>query len=1658
MVLDGETSKLLSELKRKRGVVKAALTRTLKFIGNFDPKVEALSLLEFRQEELPQINRKFDDIQVEIELLSTDDPSEEEKEREEFENNYFAARSLIQEIINKNKRRNASGDDASLDSAAPYPRSRLAPIDLPKFNGNIQEWEAFFYSFKVMVHQQDSYSPAHKFHYLRSTLSGQALDLIKSPPMTDANYGLAIQKLQQRYDNKSLVIQTHIREIMNSPRIQSATAQELSRLQSHVAAHLAALEALSMPIKHWDAWLVTILVERMDGASSHEWQLRQRNTELPKYNEVMEFLASRSIAFESSEALAIRANETNHSSKKASQGTISKRIALAASSESKRDKCSLCEGSHKLYACLKFKELSVSDRFNHVRGRRLCFNCLAPHHMSDTCRSKYSCIKCRRAHNTLLHFEGHVQDVTPAASDPKDNEATFNDERGSDRDQVSLLVNYKNSHVFLSTAVVLAADKFGNDRQCRTILDSGSQVNFISKSLYNKLQLPTRCSILPINGIGASHVQSSSCVEVQLKSRVTNFSLNLSCYILPVIVDTLPAVTSPAHGWNIPEELVKGLADPMFFEAGSVDLLIGGGSFFDLLDPERVHLGVDSLCLQGSKFGWIVTGEIGVISLPSVASMGQLLEEDWRALKDKEDNLYGRHSKTNLKLSEEKQTVEHFKENTKRETDGRFIVRLPLKPLVEELGDTLKIATTRFLSVERRLMRDEKLKGEYTRFMEEYLALGHMEEVIDEDQIPKRSFYLPHHAVIKESSLTTKVRVVFDASARSSTGVTLNDVLMCGPNVQEDVFSILARFRKHQYVLTSDIEKMFRQVAVAKTDWDLQRIVWRANPSGPLRTFRLTTVTYGTTSASFLATQCLVTLAENVKESYPDTARIIGRDFYMDDLMTGADTEEECLKSQQEISDILNSAKLKLRKWCSNSVRVLDKIDKVEDDPLFTLEIKDGNTVKSLGLGWKPLVDQFHFNISIDPSLNKCTKRSLLSDLNRVFDPLGFLCPVLLRGKMFLQQIWSMKIDWDTELSSDIQGRWKSFISDLQDLKCLSIPRKVKPLSNHPPEIHGFCDASQEAYGACIYIRTRDNQGKWSSQLLCAKTRVSPLKEWTIPRLELSGALLLVELANKVAESWSVELHTFQLWTDSSIVLGWLNSQNTRLKTFVANRINQILDCTNIKQWRHIRSEDNPADVASRGLKPTEILPCTKWWNGPSWLTTEEHNWKNESKSIVKEEDLPEVRPIRLALITTSITSDLLPLYSDWIKLVRAIAWLGKFVEFRRAKKAGSTLPRYLTVTNLRLAELRLIKGAQADEFGIDLTNLLAGRSVRKGSVLRTLCPFISEDGIILVGGRLENSDIAETQKHPIVLPSKHKVTRLIFEDQHRALHHCGPQALLAAVRQRYWPLRGRVMARSVASRCVTCIRSRPRFENPVMAPLPKNRVQFSRPFTTTGVDFAGPLLIRSGIRRVTAIKTWIAVFVCFTTRAIHLEAVVGLTSDAFMASLRRFMSRRGKCRKIYSDNGTNFVGAQKELSSYLEGTEDLMAREGVEWHFNPPSAPHFGGLWESAVKSVKTHLIRVIKDTRLNLEELQTLLCQIEACVNSRPMTPLNTDPSEPNALTPAHFLVGGTLLLPAESEIPQTELAHLKRWKFVQGLMQMFGDDGIASTCHSFKSGEDG
>lgn len=511
MGLDEIQQQGLNDLIRKRGVVKAALTRVRTFMSKFNPREDAITLLQFRQEELPQLNKMFEDIQSQIELIDYENVEKAENDRDAFESEYFAIRSEIQEIINLEKSiHNSSLDNSSVNTTVANHRPGLAPISLPRFSGNILEWEPYFDCFKVLVHNEDYYSPAQKFSYLRSSLSGQALDMIKAIPMSESNYEVAIRKLKNRYDNKGLVIQTHIRNILDCPSVKIASSTALQDLFSLISTHVAALEALGQPIEHWDAWLITVVLRKLDTATIHSWQVMQTKKDLPKYTELETFLANQCVAFESSETWAGNSENNDEyiplksttNTKKANVMNGAKK-SLAVSRAFTEERCICCTEPHRLYSCNKFKEMVLSKRTELVRQNKLCFNCLSPCHRTDTCRSKFVCQKCKGKHNTLIHYEREekgepeIEEKTHDSTSNKSTETTA---------KTSLMAQHINSHVFLATASVFIKDKFGNQRKCRVVLGSGYQVNFISKKLANLLQIPAKWASLPISGIGAQQL------------------------------------------------------------------------------------------------------------------------------------------------------------------------------------------------------------------------------------------------------------------------------------------------------------------------------------------------------------------------------------------------------------------------------------------------------------------------------------------------------------------------------------------------------------------------------------------------------------------------------------------------------------------------------------------------------------------------------------------------------------------------------------------------------------------------------------------------------------------------------------------------------------------------------------------------------------------------------------------------------------------------------------------------------------------------------------------------------------------------------------------------------------------------------------------------
>lgn len=539
------------------------------------------------------------------------------------------------------------------------------------------------------------------------------------------------------------------------------------------------------------------------------------------------------------------------------------------------------------------------------------------------------------------------------------------------------------------------------------------------------------------------------------------------------------------------------------------------------------------------------------------------------------------------------------------------------------------------------------------------------------------NFYLPHHGVFKES-LTTKLRVVFNASAPSTTGWALNSLQMVGPTIQSDLLAILIRFRHYNYILNADVEKMYRQVLMHPDDKKFQLILWRENANDELCTFQLNTVTYGTASASFLATRCLVELSKLNEEKYPLASKLIKEDFYVDDLLTGGDSIDELKVVGAHIALILNSAGFPLRKWTSNNINVIPESHtgkEVHDNVVIC-----NDNSKPLGITWSKN-DKLNFNFCFkNSSLRIHNKRNILADIAQVFDPLGLLSPATIKTKIFMQHLWKQKLSWDEPVDKQTELEWQKISSKLAHLNSITLPRKATGFNDRIcVELHGFCDASEAAYGACIYLKNTSADNKVSVELLIAKTRVAPIKTLTIPKLELCGALLLAELDKKVIKSSRTVYSNSFFWTDSSIALGWINTAPNLLKIFVGNRVAEIQKLTKASNWRHIRTLDNPADIISRGIYGDELAGQSLWWHEPTWLKKQSSEWP--TRQFTSREPLPELRTPRvISLITnTEFLNNYLDRYSRLRTLKRVTAWCMRFVNNCRAatnyKKHGELEP-----------------------------------------------------------------------------------------------------------------------------------------------------------------------------------------------------------------------------------------------------------------------------------------------------------------------------------------------------------------------------------------------
>ncbi|XP_062556615.1 uncharacterized protein LOC134221439 [Armigeres subalbatus] len=582
-------------------------------------------------------------------------------------------------------------------------------------------------------------------------------------------------------------------------------------------------------------------------------------------------------------------------------------------------------------------------------------------------------------------------------------------------------------------------------------------------------------------------------------------------------------------------------------------------------------------------------------------------------------------------------------------------------------------------------------------------------------------------------------------------------------------------------------------------------------------------------------------------------------------------------------------------------------------------------------------------------------------------------------------------------------------------------------------------------------------------KLICGKSRVAPLKElnrvdnvgvspaeMTIPRLELCAAVLLAEQLKTVREALELDFQRIVLRSDSKIVLCWLEKPSSTLPVFVRNRVMKILDLTPDVEWKHVGTKDNPADLVSRGVQPRELMRSELWWNGPGLLDGADEEVDTGYLEGGDECDYVLSVSEEIAAVATQDRRlyDVIQGRSDYRKTQRIFGYVTRFIHNCKVKRLGvDRRSGSLLGVDFRDSLLAMVRIVQNVVFDAEIKNIERGKLV-KGK-LRNLNPIFDKgERLLRVGGRIRHSDLPRDQKHPIILPEKNFFTDLVIETIHREQLHIGLNGLLAKVRQQFWPVNAKRTINRVLGKCVKCFRANPRDVVQYMGDLPSVRVTAAEPFLRTGVDYAGPFFLKEG-RFKAPRKAFICVFVCMCTKAIHLELVGNLSADGFVSALHRFVSRRGNVAELRSDNGTNFVGANRKLtelrkllvSQALDNkvTEFCQSR-GITWKFIPPRAPHQGGLWEAGVKSVKNHLSKVLNESHLTYEEMCTLLHQIEAILNSRPMVPQSDDPMDYQALSPGHFLVGRELTAIAEPFYDNVRESTLSRYQVIQRRKQAF------------------
>ena len=1523
---------------------------------------------------------------------------------------------------------------------------KLPDLQIEKYRGELEKYQEFMDSFTATIDNNPKLEEVDKFRYLRMYIEDVKegdgpKSLIEGFSTTAGNYKAALQLIKETYGKKERIIMSHVSKLLNLEKRENLDKSALRVLFNKVNVHVRQLEVLEITAEQYSIFLVPIVLSKLTHTLRVAWGKYKDKEDITELLEFMQIeIGSLEEARQVESAFAPQEQVTkkkyNSEARSNSEARYPKTSSAAALNTVTKKICIFCPESsdHYVEQCGKATSMSLVERKEILFKENACWCCFKRGHRKAECRllRSLSCNICKRQHHTLLH-EDRIKGNTGCAS--------------------------CSNQVLMPVAKGRLVGPTGKQVEVNIMLDPASDQSFVDEETSRALELSGRTVELSVGGI-TGHVDETKTrkvVKATVKNRhhLEKFQ-EVELIELPVIFNNLsrPGVKKEV----LESKYIKDiqLADDYTKKNEcNINVLLGLNNYYSVVSG-KVRRASEKPIAIDTIFGWVLvtdssnscTASSNVLCLlTSTKEENQIsnqLKKFWEIEEICPENKSKWSVRDTVVFNEFKESIEY--------KNQRYTVKLPMIEEQDEKKYTNKtLATNRFIRRQKQFRKDPEFEARYTEAVNEYIQSGYAEKVQSEVE-PENSNYLPSQLVVKEESTTTKHRFVFDGSAAEDGSKSINEKLEKGPTLPPLLNSILLRFRLHRIAVTSDVRKMYLMIEIAEEDRDKLRFLWQNEETKEIEVYRNCVLPFGLRCSPFLAVGTVQHHLLKYEEEYPELVKEMIESTYIDDMLTGVETEEEAIEMYQNSSRIMREASMEMRKWNTNnaSVKEVFRRDGVAAEANKTITDDAENTYKLLGISYNPEGDQFEFNVKdivekAQQNQARITKRVILSTSPMLYDPMGWLNPFIVTVKLIIQALWERGVEWDEAVPPDLEKKWKTWVEELSYLQGLKIPRRYNhsesSIDHSLTELHTFGDASESAYAAVSYLKTYDTEGKSEVALMYCKSKVAPIKKVTLPRLELQAAVLAAKMSKFIKEEINLPQIKTYLWTDSTTVLHWIKSTSRQYKTYVANRVQLVQELSEPADWNWCPGQENNADMPSRGVSMIDLVRSNKWWGGPSWLNENVESYPKAENLKQPAEEILEKKTV--CMLQKTIKRDT-PIevrlagkivdhmkYSKFRTLIRTTAYLIIYI-FNIMHKEEERKSASLSAENIVQAENYWLQRIQEEAFPTEVQKLQHKEMVSRDSKLVKLSPYYDEeDGLVKMGGRLQYSDLEEKEKHPIILPYHSYIVKLIIEDIHRRQLHSGINHTLIAVRDRFWVLKGRNLVRRIVKSCLVCRKYLPVRMKVPMAPLPQDRVKHSHPFQVCGVDFTGPIYVSSGNG---VQKSYIVLYTCANIRAVHLELVADQTTEAFLRSLRRMISRRGMISTFYSDNSKTFESASNEMQRYMKimngkKFKDFLTDHKIEWKFIADYAPWWGGFYERMMKTIKTPLKKILGRSVYSSDEIYTMLTEVEAMVNSRPLTYVSDEASEMKYLTPASFLVGRELINIPVEPVKSTEKSLRKK-----------------------------